>query len=291
MQRLLIIGCGDVVRRALPWLVRRYRVFATARDARTASSLRASGVVPLYADLDKADSLDRLAGIGTLVLHSAPPQEQGLLDMRTRRLLAALAKGPMLPLRIIYIGTSGVYGDCRGQWVAESHRLQAQTPRAKRRLDAERCLRSFGQRNGVAISILRAPGIYAADRLPLERIKRRDPVLCSEEDVYTNHIHAADLAHAAALSLARGRPCRIYNACDDSSLKMGDYFDLVADTFGLPRPPRASRPEVQQRLTPMALSFMQESRRLTNSRLKRELRVRLLYPMVAEGLAAARENH
>ncbi|MGB0129630.1 MAG: NAD-dependent epimerase/dehydratase family protein [Rhodocyclaceae bacterium] len=288
MQRLLIIGCGDVIRRALPWLTRRYRVYATTRNENTASSLRAAGVTPLRADLDRADSLDRLAGIGTLVLHSAPPQEKGLLDLRTRRLVAALARGTMLPRRLIYIGTSGVYGDCGGEWVTESRPVRAQTARATRRTDAENCLRRFGRRNGVAISILRAPGIYAADRLPLERIRRRDPVLNSEEDVYTNHVHAADLARAAALALSRGRSGRAYNACDDSCLKMGDYFDLVADTFDLPRPPRASRHEAQQRLGPMTLSFMQESRRLINRRLKRELRIQLLYPEVAAGLAAAR---
>jgi nucleoside-diphosphate-sugar epimerase len=287
VQRLLIIGCGDVVRRALPWLTRRYRVYATARNESAANSLRAVGVIPLRADLDRAESLDRLKGIGTLILHSAPPQEQGAKDMRTRRLLAALAKGSMLPLRLIYIGTSGVYGDCGGAWVTEARPLGAQTARAKRRRDAEDCLRRFGRRNGVAVSIFRAPGIYAADRLPLERIRRGDPVLNADDDVFTNHIHAEDLARVTALGLSRGSAGRTYNACDDTSLKMGDYFDLVADTFGLPRPPRVSRAEAKQRLNPMTLSFMQESRRLVNRRLKQELRLRLGYPDVAAGLAAA----
>jgi nucleoside-diphosphate-sugar epimerase len=287
---LLIIGCGDVVRRALPWLTHRYRVYAVARGEAAANDLRGLGVTPIRADLDQPGTLRRLAGIGEQVLHSAPPQEQGRLDLRTRRLVAALAMARILPRHLAYISTSGVYGDRRGEWVTESAAPNPQTARAVRRVDAERTLRRFGRRNGVTVSILRAPGIYAADRLPVERVRRGDPVLQREEDVYTNHIHAEDLARATALALFRGRPGRTYNASDDSHALMGDYFDLVADTFGLARPPRISRSEAQVRIKPMALSFMSESRRLCNRRLKRELRIRLEYPDVAAGLQAARDN-
>lgn len=290
VQRLLIIGCGNVVRRAIPWLIRRYRVHAVARGNSAADDLRAMGVIPIRADLDQAKSLQRLAGIGTLVLHSAPPQEQGMHDLRSRRLAAALAMAKILPRRLVYISTSGVYGDCRGSVVTESHTLNPQTKRALRRVDAEQTMRRFGRRNHVVVSILRAPGIYAADRLPVERVKRGDPVLIREQDVHTNHIHAEDLARLAALALSRGRAGRAYNASDDTHLMMGDYFDLVADTFNLPRPPRVTREQAQIRLKPMSMSFMQESRQLSNDRLKRELRVRLAYPNVAAGLAAARER-
>lgn len=288
MQRLLIIGCGNVVRRAIPWLLRRYRVYAVARGAAAADDLREMGVIPIRADLDQAKTLQRLAGIGTLVLHSAPPQDEGLCDLRSRRLAAALAMARILPRRLVYISTSGVYGDCLGSVVTESRALKPQTKRARRRVDAEQTLRRFGRRNRVAVSILRAPGIYAADRLPVERVKRGDPVLIHEHDVYTNHIHAEDLARIAALALSRGRAGRAYNANDDTHLMMGDYFDLVADTFGQPRPPRVTREQARIRLKPMRLSFMQESRQLSNDRLKRELRVRLVFPNAAAGLAAAR---
>lgn len=288
MQRLLIIGCGDVARRALPWLVRRYRVYATVRSEAAAAELRRVGVTPLRADLDRPTSLQRLGGIADLVLHSAPPQENGTSDRRTERLLAALGAARSLPRRLVYISTSGVYGDCGGAWVSEARPTRAQTSRALRRVAAERSLRRFGRRTGVAVTILRAPGIYAADRLPVERIHRGDPVLVEADDVHTNHIHAEDLGYLCGLALSRGRPGRIYNAADDSQLKMGDYFDRVADAFDLARPPRVSRDEARRRLKPMTLSFMQESRRLDNTRIKRELRARLRYPDVAAGLAAAR---
>ena len=148
-------------------------------------------------------------------------------------------------------------------------------------------LRVWGLRNGVAVSILRAPGIYAADRLPVERLQRGTPALLADDDVYTNHIHADDLAMLACAVLRRGRPNRVYNACDDSHMKMGEYFDRVADRFGLAHPPRIARSEAEKTISPVQLSFMSESRRLDNRRLKRELRLRLRYPTVADGLRAA----
>ncbi len=290
MQRLLIIGCGDVLRRALPWLTRRYRVYATARGDAAAAELRGAGATPIRADLDDRRGLRRLAGVGNLVLHSAPPQDRGDRDLRTRRLLAALASRRSVPRRLAYISTTGVYGDHGGGLVTEANAARPTTARAQRRADAEAVLRRFGRRNRSGIVVLRAPGIYAADRLPVERIRRADPVLRREDDVYTNHIHAEDLARIASLALVRGGSCRAYNACDDSALMMGDYFDLVADAFGLPRPPRLSRQEAAQRLSPVTMSFMRESRRLSNARLKRELRLRLRYPDVSAGLAAARRG-
>jgi len=204
-----------------------------------------------------------------------------------RRLLAALNRGKSLPQRLVYISTSGVYGDCAGARVPETRRLHPQTARARRRVDAERQLRRFGRAVGTCVSILRAPGIYAADRLPLERLQRGTPALVAEDDVFTNHIHADDLAMLAVAALRRGLPNRVYNAADASHLKMGEYFDLVADRFGLPRPPRISREEAEKTLSPLHLSFMSESRRLDNGRACRELGGRLRYPQVSEGIEAA----
>jgi nucleoside-diphosphate-sugar epimerase len=158
-----------------------------------------------------------------------------------------------------------------------------------RRVAAEKQLRRFG-RHGVRVGLLRAPGIYAADRLPLERIRRGDPVLAAADDVYTNHIHAEDLAAACVAALERGAANRAYNICDDSALPMGDWFDRLADAFALPRPPRATRQEIKARLSPLLLSFMGESRRLDNARMKRELKLRLRHPTVAAGIAAALEQ-
>jgi len=287
MKRILIVGSGDVARRALPWLLRRFRVFALVRQPEAAVELRALGAVPVVGDLDDRQSLRRLAGIADAVLHFAPPPQTGHGDPRMARLLATLAGRSSLPQGVVYISTTGVYGDCAGARVDETRPCRAQTARGRRRVDAERRLRAFGRRNQVRVALLRAPGIYAADRLPLERLRRGDPVLAADEDVHTNHIHAEDLARIACLALFRAGPGRAYNASDDSGLRMGEYFDAVAERFGLARPPRMARAEIVHHLSPLTLSFMSESRRLDNRRLKRELRLRLRYPTVADGLRAA----
>ena len=287
MKRILIVGSGDVARRALPWLVRRFRVFALVRQPEAAAELRALGAVPVAGDLDDRRSLRRLAGIADAVLHFAPPPQTGEGDPRMARLLAALAGRSSLPQGVVYISTTGVYGDCAGVRVDEARPCRAQTARGRRRVDAERRLRAFGRRNRVRVALLRAPGIYAADRLPLERLRRGDPVLAADEDVHTNHIHAEDLGRACIAALSRGGGNRVYNINDDSALAMGDWFDLLADRFALPRAPRLPREEVKRGVPAMQWSFMSESRRLDNTRMKRELRLRLRYPTVVAGIAAA----
>ena len=287
MQRLLIIGSGDVARRALPRLVRRYRVYALLRDRAKAAEWRAAGATPVLADLDDRRSLARLAGLADLVLHCAPPASAGTVDGRTRRLLAALGKGKSLPRRLVYVSTTGVYGDCGGACIDETRAVVPSSARAGRRVDAEARLRAWGRDNGATVCLVRAPGIYAADRLPLERLRAGTPALVPADDVYTNHIHAEDLAAACLAALGRGRPNRAYNAVDDTDLTMGAYFDRVADAFALPRPPRIRRAEASGRLTPLQLSFMAESRRIGNRRLKEELGVVLAYPTVEAGIAAA----
>ena len=286
MRRLLIIGCGDVALRALPQLRERYRIYGLTHHRERAPILRAQGVVPIMGDLDNPASLDGLAGIAHEVLHTAPPPPRGTRDSRTAHLIAALAKGKSLPQQLIYISTSGVYGDCAGELIDETRVLRPQTGRAQRRVDAEHQLRDWGKRSRVRVSILRAPGIYSEQRLPLERLQAGTPALCADEDGYSNHVHAEDLARMAVAALRFGHAGRMYNASDDSMLKMGDYFDLVADRCGLPRPPRLSRAEASLRIPSTRWSFMSESRRLSNRRIKDELRFKLRYPTVRDGIAA-----
>ncbi|HUO44050.1 MAG TPA: NAD(P)H-binding protein [Burkholderiales bacterium] len=285
MRRLLIVGCGDIALRALPALRSRYRIYALTRSHERVSELRAHGVVPIVGDLDDPASLGALAGLAHDVLHCAPPAtDGGPRDLRTAHLIAALARGGSLPQHLVYISTSGVYGDCGGEWVSETRPLRPSTERARRRADAERQLRAWGRRSGVCISLLRAPGIYSGQRLPLDRLKAGTPALRAAEDVYTNHVHADDLARMTVAALWFGGSGRAYNASDDSRFKMGEYFDLVADHCGLPRPPRISRAEAERRVLPVLLSFMNESRRLINHRIKRELRLKLRYPTVHDGI-------
>lgn len=278
------MGCGDIGLRVAQRVRHRYRIIGLARSETHAAQLRSRNIIPLVGDLDMPESLNRISGIGHDVLHFCPPPREGERDVRTRNLLTALSRGKSLPRRLVYISTSGVYGNCNGAVVPETRAVAPQSDRAKRRHDAEKQLREWGRRNHVAVSILRTPGIYAEDRLPVERLRVRTPVLRDEDDVYTNHIHADDLASAVVAALERAGHGRIYNVCDESELKMAEYFDLVARARGLPSPPRISRVEARAALSESVLSFMSESRRLQNDRMLRELKVRLAYPTVADGL-------
>jgi nucleoside-diphosphate-sugar epimerase len=285
MRRLLIVGCGDVALRAAPILSRRYRLYALSRTPERHPALRAHHITPIAGDLDDGRSLRRIGGVADQVLHLAPPPGRGRRDRRTARLLAALGRRGSLPRRLLYISTTGVYGDCHGERVPETHRLQPGTDRARRRVDAERLLRAFMRRTGAQVPVLRVPGIYALERLPLNRLRAGTPALRPEDDGYTNHIHADDLAMICATALRKARPGRVYHAVDESELRMADYFDAVADAFELPRPPRVTREEARAKLPPELLSFMGESRRLAGDRLREELGVRLRYPTVQVALA------
>ena len=287
MQNILIVGSGDVARRILSRLAQRYRVYAMLRDASRAAAWRAAGAIPLLADLDDRASLQRLSGLADIVLHLAPPPGEGQKDTRTRNLLATLGKGKSLPRQLVYVSTTGVYGDCAGAQIDETRRVQPESARAGRRVDAERGLRQWGRRTGVRVSILRAPGIYAADRLPVERLRKGLPALVEADDVFTNHIHADDLAAACIAALRHGAANRAYNVVDDSDLRMAEYFDRVADAFALPRPVRITRQVAEKTLSAMQLSFMRESRRIGNRRLKNELKLRLAYPSIDDGIAEA----
>jgi nucleoside-diphosphate-sugar epimerase len=286
---LLIVGCGDVGLRVAGLLVGRWRVLALTSSLDRIDALRAAGIVPLPGNLDAPPSIARLAGLADAVLHLAPPASAGASDVRTAHLVRALARSHRLA-RIVYASTTGVYGDRGGALTGETAPARPATERARRRADAEERLRRFGRARRAMVTVLRVPGIYALDRVggdPRERVVRGTPVLAAADDVYTSHIHADDLARACVAALHRGRPQRVVNVVDDSDLRMGDYFDLVADRFGLPRPPRVRRVDAAAQLSSLQMSFLGESRRLVNVRMKRELRVALHHPTVAEGLALA----
>jgi nucleoside-diphosphate-sugar epimerase len=172
--------------------------------------------------------------------------------------------------------------------VDETRPVNPQTDRARRRADAERQLALWCTARAIPFVVLRAPGIYAGDRLPLARLRARTPVLRREEDVYSSHIHADDLARIVSRALEDDAPPGVYNASDDSELLAGDWMDLVADRVGLQRPPRVTRAEARASLPPETWSFLCESRRLVNARLKERLGFRLGFPTVYEGLARVR---
>ena len=364
-QRLLIIGCGDVGQRVVRQLHHGWQVIGVARSDETLQKIRTAGALAMQAD--DAHRLARWA-THILHAAPPASRDGEVTDRLTRGWLQALARArgqrastPSRPgrahrlgarstaallavpapatqarsrsqhapaPRLVYLSTTGVYGDRGGAFTRETDTLQPLTDRARRRVDAERQVR-FGihrseasnagsrradgpradstrpdspHRDSARVSgarhrrlqqpplpalVLRVPGIYAADRLPVERLRQQVPALIPADDVITNHIHADDLARIARTALLRGPRQRVINAVDDSQMTLGDYLDQVADRLGLPRPPRHSRAELTRTLSEVRMSFMRESRRLDSRRLKRELRVRLQWPTVAEFLARA----
>lgn len=297
---LLIVGCGDIGLRVVAQLRGRFRVAALSSSPARFDALRAAGVRPLAGNLDDAATLGRIGPFAQRLLHLAPPQNDGAHDQRTRHLLRALrarragivSVGPMGRERWVYGSTTGVYGDRAGAWVDEAARVQPLTPRAQRRVSAERQLRAAAVVRGATLSTLRIPGIYDTQaRSPRARLVAGTPALVPADDVITNHIHADDLARSCIAALFRGKPQRTVNVSDDTQLPMGDYFDLVADALGLPRPPRITRAQAEQAMSPMQMSFLRESRRLHNRRLKAELRVRLRWPTVHAAFDAVASLH
>ena len=364
-QRLLIIGCGDIGQRVVQQLHHGWQVMGVARSDETLQKIRTAGALAMQADdahrlarwathilhaappaSHDGEVTDRLTRGWLQALARARGQRASTTSRpgRTHRLGARSAaallavpapaaqtrsqtQAPSAP-RLVYLSTTGVYGDRGGAFTRETDTLQPLTDRARRRVDAERQVR-FGihrpdgsnagsrraahphadsarpdsaHRDGAHVSgprhhrlqqpplpalVLRVPGIYAADRLPVERLRQQVPALVPADDVITNHIHADDLARIARTALLRGPRQRVINAVDDSQMTLGDYLDQVADRLALPRPPRHSRAELARTLSEVRMSFMRESRRLDTRRLKRELRVRLQWPTVADFLARA----
>jgi dTDP-4-dehydrorhamnose reductase len=294
--RVALVGFGDVARRlldqriaAVPYPGHGPRFIAAGRSPPDDSPLAPLGHTAhsarhtwLRCDLDVHSDVRQLVRISQAAVLLAPPADRAGMhserDMRMRR-WAALSRARNHRFPMVYISTTGVYGNHHGGVVTETTVCRAGQPRSRRRLDAESCLRPLGAH------VLRAPGIYAGNRLPVARLKAGQPALRDQDDVWTNHIHAEDLARMAWVALFRGRPSRVTNAVDDSMLRMAEYFDKVADALGLPRPPRVSRQELDDQaarglISPMAMSFMAESRRVHSTRLRQELRIRLRYPTV-----------
>lgn len=296
--RIALIGFGDVAKRtfaqraACPSARHGPRFVLVSRSPLSASpsalrdTLRSMRSHALVVDVDHDAALRRLLRITNASIIYVPTAElstkQSHHDRRARRLAAAYRT---LTRRtpIVYLSTTGVYGHHHDAVVDEMARCKTTQARSLRRLDAERQLRPLGAH------VLRVPGIYGHDRLPIARLQARQPALRPDDDVFTNHIHADDLAHAAWIALFRGKPGRITNAVDQTRMKMGEYFDAVADATGLPRPPRVRRDELnalaqQGAIHPMMMGFMADSRRVTTRRLQQELGVRLRYPTVQDAL-------
>lgn len=285
---MLIVGCGYIGQRVARRLQQqRLPVSAVVRSGPSAEALRAAGIAVIECDLDEHGLPDRCSA-DREVLYCVPPPAKGTQDLRMQRFIGGLACSGQ-PRRIVYLSTTGVYGDCQGAWVDEGWPANPQVDRARRRLDAEQRLQAWRAATGGELVILRVAGIYGPGKLPLERLRRGEPMVAEHEAPWTNRIHADDLVSACLAAMNFGHDGQAYNACDGSPGNMTDYFNRVADMAGLPRPPLISLAEARRRLSPGLLSYLGESRRLCNGRLLSDTGLRLRYPELKAGLASCFE--
>lgn len=293
-REVLIVGCGYVGSRlALREREEGARVRALARNAESQARLHALGVETVAGDLDNPVSLSALDVRGCELYYFAPPgnwrtRPRATGDARLAA-LAAIMQGANLPRGVVLISTTGVYGDCGGEWVNEERPTNPQTDRARRRLAAEATLREWSARSGVPAVILRVAGIYGPGKLPEARLRAGEPVLRESQSPWSNRIHVDDLVTTCIAAMRRGES-GIYNATDGHPTTMTDFFNRVADTLGLPRPEQISADEARERLSEGMLSYLAESKRLDNRRMREELGVTLRYPDLANGLAACCER-
>jgi len=272
-QRLARILCGAGV-----------AVTGVVRGAESAAAVRDLDAQALQVDLDTESDPPELPTTNAELYYFAPPPGTGISDPRLRRVLSAI-RPETRPSRIVYISTSGVYGDCGGDWVDESHPLNPGTPRALRRADAEAALQAWSAASGVPVVILRVPGIYGPGKLPLERLRKGLPLLREEDSPYTNRIQVDDLIAICQAAMQRGIPGAAYNVSDGQPSNMTDYFNRIADVTGLPRPPVIGRDQIDQLSLGMR-GFMEESKRLDTRRMREDLGVKLKYSTLEEGLKA-----
>ena len=283
-QDVLIVGCGDIGLRVARILqTSSCEVTGLTRAAKGAERLRRARVEPVIGDLDDAESLAELPTGGKLVFYLAPPPGGGPVDGRMRNFCAAVG-GEKVPGKVVYMSTSGVYGDCGGARVTEETPVNPQTSRAQRRVDAEMTLLEWGRANKVPVVILRVTGIYGPGRLPLARLQQGHPVLNEKESPPTNRIHADDLAAVCVAAAEKAADGEIFNVSDGQSGTMTGYFNAIADLLELPRPQQVSMAEANQVMTPMMLSYLKESRRMDNRKMIEQLGVVLQYPDLESGL-------
>ena len=286
-KTVLIVGCGAIGRRVAALLpASQFDVTGVVRSNESAERLAKAGVRAICIDLDRPKPGIDLGGCQYEdIFYFVPPPPSGQQDLRMRAFLDTL-QGEMSVRRIVYISTSAVYGDCQGAWITETQPLKPATPRGHRRQDAEQQLLAWCKAQATQWIILRVPGIYGPGKFPLERLRKGTPVLCEEDSPYTNRIHADDLATICVAAIYSSIFNAVYNVSDGQPGNMTDYFFQVADAAGLPRPPVVNREEAQTVLSPGMLSFLQDSRRMDNRKLLRDLGIVLQYPNLAAGLAA-----
>lgn len=284
-MHLVLIGYGDIAAR----LATRHpqdAVLALARRPAQAPVGHVAAWRSVIFDLDQDNAPD--LPDQAVWLYFAPPPTQGTEDSRLRRWLASAERQPR-PAQLIYASTTAVYGDVAGAWVDEQTAPNPAHDRGRRRLDAERTAQAWCAARGVPLTVLRITGIYAADRLPLDKIRAGQPVVCPEEAPWSNRIHADDLADICSRLIARcaaGAPVTgVFNISDNQPLPMSLLYQRTAQHFGLPLPPCRPLAEILASASPMAREFLSESKRVNARAIQQALDWQPRYPSIEATLA------
>ncbi len=285
MRRIMIAGCGFVGSRlADKELQNSSSVSAFVKSTESANKLEKRGIDVSIIDLDSSHfSLSQQNTVFDCLYYFIAPQAMGKTDRRSRNFIANY----LLRLRVqrlVLISTTGVYGDCNGNWIDEMSALNPQTDRAFRRVDAEKQWRRWSESAGVPLAILRVAGLYGPGKLPLERIRRADPVLLEEQSPWSNRIYSKDLIDVC-FRMGDCDIAGIFNAVDGHPTTMTDYFLKLADLFELAPPIQISMQQAERRLGKGIMSYLKESKRIRNNHLCQTLGIKLKYPTLDQGIA------
>jgi nucleoside-diphosphate-sugar epimerase len=282
MQHTIIAGCGYIGQRLAQSLNEKQNtVFGLAKSNETLTNIKSLGTQPVKIDLDSEYTLNQSVFHHYCLYYFAPPPATGETD---NRINAFLNKLPSTPEKIVLISTTGVYGDNQGNWVSEESQTNPTVPRAMRRCNAEKVLTSWCQSNNVDYIILRVSGIYSSDRLPIERIQQKKPVICEQESPFSNRIHAEDLVNICRIAMQSNIKNEIFNCSDGNPTTMFDYFNQVAEKHNLPKPPVINLQEGQAQLSAGMMSYMNESRKVNSNKLRDVLGYEIKFKTLKEGL-------
>jgi len=280
-MKLFAFGLGYTARRILARLPGVEASGAT-RDPETARAWRRDGVAAWAVDDPAArPTLEAaLRGADALIV-SAPPDDGG--DPALGRFAAAIAAAPALA-RVVYLSSVGVYGDREGAWVDEATAPAPVSPRARRRLAAERDWLKFGEQRRVPVDVLRLAGVYGPCRNALEKLRRGEARRIVKPGQVFNRIHVDDAAAVAVRLIEAGGAGGLWNVADEEPAPPQDVIVFAAELIGVAPPPEEEF--AFARLTPMAASFYDDNRRVDVGKLRRELGYRWLYPTYRDGLRA-----
>jgi nucleoside-diphosphate-sugar epimerase len=275
-----IIGCGDIGRRVSA-LYDNQIIQGLIQSEASQFACEQANIKTTRINLDDAYHFTSEQFKDANIFYFAPPPPIGKTDSRLETFLKTIEGQPK---RIVLISTTGIYGDSKGEWIDENTPTNPKADRAHRRLSAEHALQGWANNHNKEYMILRVPGIYAKDRLPLSRLKKGLAVVNESEAGWTNRIHADDLAQACKAAMHCEYKNQIINVTDGNPSSMTDYFNQVADYADLPRAPQISMKEAEKSLSEGMVSYLKESRRIKNDKMLNTLKIKLEYPNLKSAL-------